>query len=149
MSKYKLIGEKEGKPTIVEVMSKVKKDQGGITQIDYELFHKALASRGIYHVPKHIYQVMYDIAQSSYTDVEYKKEKTRNFLLSWIKDTFPGKQLDNFVDLSIAEAQALHPSLRWGMYVKVSSEGLGIEGDITKEMKLLCNTVQNTKQLGH
>jgi len=139
---YKLINEKSGNPEVVEV-PKVRQDRerrDQMTPMDHEMFHKALAARGIYHVPKNIYQIMYDMGPRNDHPLEIQaaQDRARKFLLSWVEDNFPNQQLDNFYDFSTKEAQAIHPSLNWGMYIKVSPKGEMIGNDIIAELKLLC-----------
>lgn len=89
----------------------------------------------IYKVPNQVYQMFFDmIPQQGIEGVEYTKHRILRELKSFISDKFPGYVIVNLEELTREQAQKIHPSLEYGMYVQLA-EGvydgtIGIEDSL-------------------
>lgn len=79
----------------------------------------SLALFNIIKLPKMVYQAMWDAGPISESDREDAKARGKAILTGYINDMLPGMSIECFLDLSSKEAKLIHPSLEWGMYVKL------------------------------
>lgn len=95
-------------------------------QISSLVLESYLKQFDIFHLPKYIYQIMYEAAplNNSQEEIERAQRCGKDILLQHITDNHPGYELANFEDFSDKEAKGIHPALDWGLYYKVVKPGV-------------------------
>lgn len=74
----------------------------------------------VYRVPTHIYQKMFDMAGPG------MQQKVLEYLQDYVRDQYPGMELNSFIDLSNKDVQKLKSmgisGFTWGMYIQLRKE---------------------------